>query len=171
MTLSFPPSPRLNKMMLPDIFCCRSGYRQHIELLKTDSESLFPDGSGHIFNFFLAPSWAEKNPSRNRRYRSERFCCSRNRFLPQQNLSDQCYHFLDGFSDWTLNDPTSNNWTSKDWTSNDPTSNVPTLNDTTSNDPTLNDPTSKRTQLRTSELRIGLNLKNGLIFLHILFLK
>jgi hypothetical protein len=28
-----------------------SGYRQHTEILKTDSEGLFPDGSGHIFNF------------------------------------------------------------------------------------------------------------------------
>jgi hypothetical protein len=42
--------------MLPDVFRCRSGYRQRTEFLKTDSESLFPDGSGHIFNFCLAPS-------------------------------------------------------------------------------------------------------------------
>ncbi len=28
--------------------------------LKTYSESLFQGGSGHIFNFFLRPSWAEK---------------------------------------------------------------------------------------------------------------
>ncbi len=30
------------------------------EFLKTDSESSFPDGSGRIFNFYLAFSWAEK---------------------------------------------------------------------------------------------------------------
>jgi hypothetical protein len=60
MTLSFPPSARLNKIMLPDVFLCRSDYRQRTEFLKTDSESLFPDGSGHIFNFCLALSWAEK---------------------------------------------------------------------------------------------------------------
>jgi hypothetical protein len=29
----------------------------------------------------------------------ERFCCSRNRFLPRQNLSDLCCHFLDEFSE------------------------------------------------------------------------
>ncbi len=46
--------------MLPDVFRCRSGYKQRTEFLKTDPESLFPDGSGHIFNFCLAPSWAEK---------------------------------------------------------------------------------------------------------------
>ncbi len=60
MTLSFPPSARLNKIMLPDVFRCRSGYKQRTEFLKTDSESLFPDDSGHIFNFCIALSWAEK---------------------------------------------------------------------------------------------------------------
>jgi hypothetical protein len=59
MSLSFPPSPRLNKMMLSDIFHCRSGYRQRKEFFKTDSESLFPDGSGHIFNFCIAPTRLE----------------------------------------------------------------------------------------------------------------
>jgi hypothetical protein len=56
MTLSFPPSARLNKIMLPDVFRCRSGYRQRKEFLKTDSENFFPDGSGRIFNFCLALS-------------------------------------------------------------------------------------------------------------------
>jgi hypothetical protein len=61
MTLSFSPSTRLKKkIMLPDVFRCLSGYRQRTEFLKTDLESLFPDGSGQIFNFFLALSRAEK---------------------------------------------------------------------------------------------------------------
>jgi hypothetical protein len=51
--------------MLPDVFCCRSGYRQSTEFLTTDSESLFPDGSGHIF-------LSRENPSRKRRYGSKR---------------------------------------------------------------------------------------------------
>ncbi len=34
-----------------------------------------------------------ENPSRKRRYRSERFCRGRNRFLPQQNLSDRYGRF------------------------------------------------------------------------------
>jgi hypothetical protein len=45
---------------LPDDFHCRTGYRQRTEFLMTDSESLFPDDSEHIFNFCLAPSWAKK---------------------------------------------------------------------------------------------------------------
>ncbi len=65
MTLSFPPSARLNKIMLPDVFRCRSGYRQRKEFLKTDSENFFPDGSGRIFNFCLALSWAEKTSLEN----------------------------------------------------------------------------------------------------------
>jgi hypothetical protein len=36
------------------------GYRQRAEFLKTDSESLFPGGSKHFSNFYLAPFWAEK---------------------------------------------------------------------------------------------------------------
>ncbi len=48
----------LQKIEYSDVFCCHSGYRQCTEFLKT--ESLFPDGSGHIFNFCLAPSWGEK---------------------------------------------------------------------------------------------------------------
>jgi hypothetical protein len=36
------------------------GYRQRAEFLKTDLESLFPGGSRHFSNFYLAPSWAEK---------------------------------------------------------------------------------------------------------------
>ncbi len=63
-TESSPPSDFnfiiLQKIMLSDVFRCRSGYRQRKEFLKTDSESLFPDDSGHIFNFCLASSWAEK---------------------------------------------------------------------------------------------------------------
>ncbi len=39
-----------------DVFYCRSGNRQHTKFLRTDSESLCPDGSGYIFNFCLAPS-------------------------------------------------------------------------------------------------------------------
>jgi hypothetical protein len=50
----------LQKIEYSDVFLCRSGYRQCTEFLKTDSESLFPDGSGHIFNFYLAPFLAEK---------------------------------------------------------------------------------------------------------------
>jgi hypothetical protein len=46
----------LLKIEYLDVFHCRSGYRQRKELLKTDSESLFPYGSGHIINFCLAPS-------------------------------------------------------------------------------------------------------------------
>jgi hypothetical protein len=38
------------KIEYSDVFHYRSGYRQRTEFLKTDSESLFPDGSGHIFN-------------------------------------------------------------------------------------------------------------------------
>jgi hypothetical protein len=41
----------LQKMKYAEVFHCRLGYRQCTEFLKTDSESLFPDGSGHIFNF------------------------------------------------------------------------------------------------------------------------
>jgi hypothetical protein len=63
-TESSPPSDFnfiiLQKIEYSDIFRFRSGYRQRTEFLKTDSESLFPDGYGHIFNFCLAPSWGEK---------------------------------------------------------------------------------------------------------------
>jgi hypothetical protein len=61
------------------------GYRQLKEFLKTESERLFPDNSGHIFNSCLAPSISRENLSRKWRSRSERSCCGRNRFLPQQN--------------------------------------------------------------------------------------
>ncbi len=50
----------LQKIEYSDISSCRSDYRQRTEFLKTDSESLFTDDSGHIFDFCLAPSWAEK---------------------------------------------------------------------------------------------------------------
>jgi hypothetical protein len=50
----------LQKIEYSDVFRCRSGYRQRTEFLKTDSESLFLDGSGRIFNFCLASFWAEK---------------------------------------------------------------------------------------------------------------
>ena len=65
LTLSHPRQVEDNfiipqKIEYSDVFRCRSGYRQRTEFLKTDSESLFPDGSGHIFNFCLALSWAEK---------------------------------------------------------------------------------------------------------------
>jgi hypothetical protein len=46
----------LQKIEYLDVFLFRLGYRHHTEFQKTDSESLFPDGSGHIFNFCLAPS-------------------------------------------------------------------------------------------------------------------
>ncbi len=74
MTLSFPPSTRLNKIMLPDIFRCCSGYRQRTEFVRTDSESLFPDSSGHIFNFCLALSWAEKTCLENGGFFLWKFC-------------------------------------------------------------------------------------------------
>jgi hypothetical protein len=35
----------LQKIEFLDVFHCRSGYRQRTEFFKTDSESLFPDGS------------------------------------------------------------------------------------------------------------------------------
>jgi hypothetical protein len=50
----------LQKIEYSNVFNCRSGYRQRTNFFKTDSESLFLDGSGRIFNFCLAPSRAEK---------------------------------------------------------------------------------------------------------------
>jgi hypothetical protein len=41
MTLSFPPSARLNKIMLPGVFFCRSGYRQRTEFLKQIKKAYF----------------------------------------------------------------------------------------------------------------------------------
>jgi hypothetical protein len=45
-----PPSGRQfhhsPKIEYSEVFRCHSGYRQHTEFLKTDSESLFPGGSG-----------------------------------------------------------------------------------------------------------------------------
>ncbi len=51
----FHHSPKIN---YSNVFRYRSGYIQRREYLKTDSESLFPDSSGHIFNFCWAPSRA-----------------------------------------------------------------------------------------------------------------
>jgi hypothetical protein len=48
--------------------------------------------------FLSSTLLSRENPSRKLRYRSERFCCGRNRFLARQNLLDQCRHFLDEFS-------------------------------------------------------------------------
>jgi hypothetical protein len=57
LTLTLPPSerqfPHSPKIEYFDAFCCRLGYRHRTEFLKTDSESLFPDGSEHVC---LAPS-------------------------------------------------------------------------------------------------------------------
>jgi hypothetical protein len=38
----------LRKIEYSNVFRCRSGNRQRTEFLKTDSESIFPDGSGHM---------------------------------------------------------------------------------------------------------------------------
>jgi hypothetical protein len=99
-TESSPPSDFnfivLQKIEYSDVFRCRSGHRQRTEFLKTDSESLFLDGSGHIFSFLSSTILSWENPSRKRRYRSERFCRARNRFLPQQNLFDRYRRFLEG---------------------------------------------------------------------------
>ncbi len=54
MTLSNPRPPTLNKMMLLGVFCSHSVYRKRIEFVTTYSESSFPAGSGHMFNFCLA---------------------------------------------------------------------------------------------------------------------
>ncbi len=70
LTLSHPRQVKdnfiiLQKIEYSDVFRCRLDYRQRTEFLKTDSESLFLDGSGHFFNFCLAPSWAEKTRQEN----------------------------------------------------------------------------------------------------------
>ncbi len=57
----------LNKMVSPDVLRCRFVIRYRTEILKTYSESLFQGGSGHVFNFFLRPSRAEKTRLESRR--------------------------------------------------------------------------------------------------------
>ncbi len=59
MTLS-PPILQAQQNDVAVCFPLLFGLQKHTEFLKTDSERLIPYGSGHIFNFCLAPSWAEK---------------------------------------------------------------------------------------------------------------
>jgi hypothetical protein len=64
MTLSMPPPLPGSADDVAGCYPLRSGYRQCTEFFKTDSKSLFPDGSGHIFNFCLARVFSTQDGAR-----------------------------------------------------------------------------------------------------------
>jgi hypothetical protein len=60
-TDSLPPSDKQfhhsSKIEYSDNIHCSLGFRHYTDFFKTDSKSLLPDSSGHIFNLL---SWVEK---------------------------------------------------------------------------------------------------------------
>ncbi len=57
---SASPLPQAQQNDVAGRFPLPFGLQTTYRIFKTDSESLFPDDSGHIFSCCLAPSWAKK---------------------------------------------------------------------------------------------------------------
>ncbi len=100
-TDSSPPSERQfyhsQKIEYLDIFRCRSGYRQHTKYLKTDSEAFFSKSFCTNLEFLSSTNLSQENLLWKWWHWSKTFCCGRNRFLPQLNLSELFRHYLSRF--------------------------------------------------------------------------